>query len=277
MPQAQAPPPRLLPGPLPLPSRSSSPRVWVGSLHLIHPPLGLGKSRLSSPLFASVICTVCIAHRWYVMLFYCFFFVWQADFLHLLSGLHISHAFWWEEVPLPPHAAKVLLLWGTWCLIWVSATLRIDVPRSRTAFYCKILLLIVFFLCTSVGVLLVVLPFCRTFNWALSMGGKVPVSEGLEHTDLPDGTGEFLDAWLMLVEKMVNPSTVLDSPHSLPAKMPGVTPTMPQFSALRFLIVTQKVSIWPTDYRLALSLLLLSKICLQHGKSLILPMWHSSG
>lgn len=82
----------------------------------------------------------------------------------------------------------------------------------------------------------------RTFNWALSMGGKVPVSEGLEHTDLPDGTGEFLDAWLMLVEKMVNPSTVLDSPHSLPAKMPGVTPTMPQFSALRFLIVTQKVS-----------------------------------
>lgn len=83
----------------------------------------------------------------------------------------------------------------------------------------------------------------RTFNWALSMGGKVPVSEGLEHTDLPDGTGEFLDAWLMLVEKMVNPSTVLDSPHSLPVKMPGVTPTMPQFSALRFLIVTQKVSI----------------------------------
>ena len=73
------------------------------------------------------------------------------------------------------------------------------------------------------------------------MGGKVPVSEGLEHTDLPDGTGEFLDAWLMLVEKMVNPSTVLDSPHSLPAKVPGVTPTTPQFSALRFLIVTQKV------------------------------------
>uniref|UniRef100_A0A3Q3JUL5 E3 ubiquitin-protein ligase HUWE1 n=1 Tax=Monopterus albus TaxID=43700 RepID=A0A3Q3JUL5_MONAL len=82
----------------------------------------------------------------------------------------------------------------------------------------------------------------ETFNWALSMGGKVPVSEGLEHPDLPDGTGEFLDAWLMLVEKMVNPSTVLDSPHSLPAKMPGVTPTMPQFSALRFLIVTQKAA-----------------------------------
>jgi E3 ubiquitin-protein ligase HUWE1 len=75
------------------------------------------------------------------------------------------------------------------------------------------------------------------------MGGKVPVSEGLEHSDLPDGTGEFLDAWLMLVEKMVNPTTVLESPHSLPAKLPGGVQSFPQFSALRFLVVTQKVSI----------------------------------
>ncbi|XP_041093093.1 E3 ubiquitin-protein ligase HUWE1-like [Polyodon spathula] len=82
----------------------------------------------------------------------------------------------------------------------------------------------------------------ETFNWALSMGGKVPVSEGLEHSDLPDGTGEFLDAWLMLVEKMVNPTTVLESPHCLPAKLPGGGPNQPQFSALRFLVVTQKAS-----------------------------------
>ncbi|MBN3301500.1 HUWE1 ligase, partial [Amia calva] len=82
----------------------------------------------------------------------------------------------------------------------------------------------------------------ETFNWALSMGGRVPVSEGLEHPDLPDGTGEFLDAWLMLVEKMVNPTTVLDSPHALPAKLPGATPSAPHFSALRFLIVTQKAA-----------------------------------
>uniref|UniRef100_A0A8C0L6I7 E3 ubiquitin-protein ligase HUWE1 n=1 Tax=Canis lupus dingo TaxID=286419 RepID=A0A8C0L6I7_CANLU len=82
----------------------------------------------------------------------------------------------------------------------------------------------------------------ETFNWALSMGGKVPVAEGLEHSDLPDGTGEFLDAWLMLVEKMVNPTTVLESPHSLPAKLPGGVQNFPQFSALRFLVVTQKVT-----------------------------------
>ncbi|XP_043357429.1 E3 ubiquitin-protein ligase HUWE1 isoform X1 [Dermochelys coriacea] len=81
----------------------------------------------------------------------------------------------------------------------------------------------------------------ETFNWALSMGGKVPVAEGLEHPDLPDGTGEFLDAWLMLVEKMVNPSTVLESPHALPTKLPGGQ-NYPQFSALRFLVVTQKAA-----------------------------------
>lgn len=81
----------------------------------------------------------------------------------------------------------------------------------------------------------------RTFNWALTMGGKVPVAEGLENGDLSDGTGEFLDAWLMLVEKMVNPTTVLESPHSLPANLPG-SQSHPQFSALRFLVVTQKVS-----------------------------------
>lgn len=67
------------------------------------------------------------------------------------------------------------------------------------------------------------------------------MAEGLEHPDLPDGTGEFLDAWLMLVEKMVNPTTVLESPHSLPAKLPGGQNYL-QFSALRFLVVTQKVS-----------------------------------
>ncbi|XP_063792485.1 E3 ubiquitin-protein ligase HUWE1 isoform X7 [Pseudophryne corroboree] len=82
----------------------------------------------------------------------------------------------------------------------------------------------------------------ETFNWALSMGGRVPVSEGLEHPDLPDGTGEFLDAWLMLVEKMVNPTTVLESPHSLPpTKLPGGQ-NFPQFSSLRFLVVTQKAA-----------------------------------
>ncbi|EEC02705.1 hypothetical protein IscW_ISCW017075 [Ixodes scapularis] len=60
--------------------------------------------------------------------------------------------------------------------------------------------------------------FFETFRWALSCGGKVPVGEGLESPELPEGTGEFLDAWLMLLEKMVNPKMVLESPHTLPSK-----------------------------------------------------------
>ncbi|KAF8790741.1 E3 ubiquitin-protein ligase HUWE1 like protein [Argiope bruennichi] len=60
--------------------------------------------------------------------------------------------------------------------------------------------------------------FFNTFRWALTCGNKVPIEDGLEHPELPDGTGEFLDAWLMLLEKMVNPKTVLESPHTLPVK-----------------------------------------------------------
>lgn len=57
---------------------------------------------------------------------------------------------------------------------------------------------------------------------------------------LSEGTGEFLDSWLTLVEKMVNPKTVLESPHTLPPKSraTGLTP----FNPVQYLITTQKVS-----------------------------------
>ncbi|XP_064606987.1 E3 ubiquitin-protein ligase HUWE1-like isoform X3 [Liolophura sinensis] len=82
--------------------------------------------------------------------------------------------------------------------------------------------------------------FFQAFHWALSMGGTVALGEGLENPNLPDGTGEFLDAWLMLVEKMVNPKTVLESPHTLPAKstQPGFVP----FDPVQYLIRTQKAA-----------------------------------
>lgn len=55
-----------------------------------------------------------------------------------------------------------------------------------------------------------------------------------------EGSGEFLDAWLMLVEKMVNPKTVLESPHSIPNK--AKPPAQPvTFNATQYLISTQKV------------------------------------
>lgn len=60
--------------------------------------------------------------------------------------------------------------------------------------------------------------FFETFKWALSADGQLPLENGLEHPDLPEGTGEFLDAWLSLLEKMVNPKAILDSPHVISSK-----------------------------------------------------------
>jgi len=54
------------------------------------------------------------------------------------------------------------------------------------------------------------------------------------------GTGAFLDAWLMLIEKMVNPKTVMESTHQLPTKssQAGFIP----FDPIQYLITAQKVS-----------------------------------
>lgn len=82
---------------------------------------------------------------------------------------------------------------------------------------------------------------CRTFRWALSAGGQFDLSEGLEHPNLPDGTGEFLDVWLMLLEKMVNPKAILDSPHVVSSKCTGIYKTYEPFDPVKYLTDIQKV------------------------------------
>jgi E3 ubiquitin-protein ligase HUWE1 len=79
-----------------------------------------------------------------------------------------------------------------------------------------------------------------TFKWAISQDGKVPLSEGLEHPDLPEGAGEFLDSWLMLLEKMVNPRMVLESPHTMPNKSQQAD--FVPFDPVQYLIRTHRVS-----------------------------------
>merc|ERR1719312_1441902 len=81
--------------------------------------------------------------------------------------------------------------------------------------------------------------FFSTFQWAITQGHTVPAEQGLECENLPDGTGEFLDAWLMLLEKMVNPKTVNESPHVLPSKAAG---NFKPFDSLRYLIKTHKMA-----------------------------------
>ncbi|KAK7074780.1 E3 ubiquitin-protein ligase huwe1 [Halocaridina rubra] len=83
--------------------------------------------------------------------------------------------------------------------------------------------------------------FFDTFEWAIN-GGSIssPERENFESDEFPEGTGEFLDTWLFLLEWLVNPRTMLDSPHALPLKssQPGYQP----FSPLKFLIHIQKVA-----------------------------------
>lgn len=81
--------------------------------------------------------------------------------------------------------------------------------------------------------------FFETFEWAVSGGGKA-TGDDLDSGELPEGTGEFLETWLFLLERLVNPRTMLDSPHALPAKssQPGYQP----FNPLKFLIHIQKVA-----------------------------------
>ena len=77
--------------------------------------------------------------------------------------------------------------------------------------------------------------FFDTFYWALSSSASKDDSED----ELPEGAGEFLDSWLLLLEKMVNPKTVLESPHTLPTK---ATPTYKPFDPMKYLARTHKLA-----------------------------------
>jgi len=74
--------------------------------------------------------------------------------------------------------------------------------------------------------------FFDTFTWALSTSKE-------EEEEIPDGAGEFLDSWLLLLEKMVNPKSVLESPHTLPAKSTG---SFKPFDPMKYLARTHKLA-----------------------------------
>ncbi|XP_023930490.1 E3 ubiquitin-protein ligase HUWE1 [Lingula anatina] len=133
----------------------------------------------------------------------------------------------WE----PPPAAPVPKLRLTFLICSVGFTAPLLFDNDKYPYY---LMLQKFLSCGGHDALF------NAFEWALSCGGSVSLDEGLETPELPDGTGEFLDAWLMLIEKMVNTKHILESPHKLPAKstQPGFVP----FSSVQYLVHTQKAA-----------------------------------
>ncbi|KRT79553.1 hypothetical protein AMK59_7881 [Oryctes borbonicus] len=83
--------------------------------------------------------------------------------------------------------------------------------------------------------------FFSTFRWSLSAAGTIPLEEGIEHPNLPEGTGEFLDAWLTLLEKMVNPKAILDSPHVITTKSQTAFKAI-AFDPLKYLIQIHRLA-----------------------------------
>ncbi len=81
--------------------------------------------------------------------------------------------------------------------------------------------------------------FFHCFKMAIGQNSDIWKS-----SELPDGIVEFLDAWLLLLEKMTNPQSLLDSPHSLPAKADAKNASFVPFDPIQFLIRTHKVSGW---------------------------------
>lgn len=72
--------------------------------------------------------------------------------------------------------------------------------------------------------------FFEMFNFALNSN----LDKHYERIDaFPEGTGEFLDAWLMLLEKMVNPKAILESPHVITLKS---SRAKEEFDAINYLI-----------------------------------------
>lgn len=85
--------------------------------------------------------------------------------------------------------------------------------------------------------------FFKTFEWALDksedhFGGKT-VTDKAEADDVGETVLEYLENWCGLLERLVNPKNMLESPHALPAKTYPVGSL--NFGPLQFLIHTQKV------------------------------------
>ena len=99
--------------------------------------------------------------------------------------------------------------------------------------------------------------FFDMFFWALSLNSDLPkcsfeeciTSENVlmnrddDTRDFVEGTGEFLDAWLQLLEKMINPKAILDSPYALCNKAGNNAIQLIEFEPLFYLIQMHQLAL----------------------------------
>ena len=80
------------------------------------------------------------------------------------------------------------------------------------------------------------------FQWVVSRKTTKPASPNPdEQSTLPEGSEEFVNAWLSLMDRLVNPTLIMESPHTLPAPTEGAA-SRNGFEPPKFLMSTQKVS-----------------------------------
>lgn len=73
-------------------------------------------------------------------------------------------------------------------------------------------------------------------------GSGLSLAEGVRKADLTaDGVCEFLDAWLGLLERLVSPRQLLDSPHNT-ARLSADSSQLQPFNAQQFMAYIHKVS-----------------------------------
>lgn len=79
--------------------------------------------------------------------------------------------------------------------------------------------------------------FFEMFTFTMSCGYTLSTQSLAFIDQFPEGSGEFLDAWLLLLEKMVNSKAILESPHVITQKTRGTDHRVAQeFDAVVYLV-----------------------------------------
>lgn len=86
--------------------------------------------------------------------------------------------------------------------------------------------------------------FFKCFGWVISESSSSSTEDPVEPTV---AASEFLESWLPLLEKMVNPKTILESPHSMAPKSHSAIGYNP-FDVTQYLITIHKRAFDAVDY-----------------------------
>lgn len=78
--------------------------------------------------------------------------------------------------------------------------------------------------------------------YALAGDGLPEAEKEKGKKEFPEGTGEFLDAWLMLLEKMTNPKMILDSPNVFVQEHKTENTPVLEFCPYRYLVKIHRMA-----------------------------------